>query len=115
MNSTNCRSRWLATMLLITAGGGFGALSGARAGAEPQRPPEPKNEFATVVQPLIAKYCLNCHSSKAKKGSLDLERFTSLAQVRKDLKPWQQLIEQLEAGEMPPKEKPQPTAEERKR
>ena len=34
--------------------------------------------------------------------------------VRKDLKPWQQMIEQLEAGEMPPKEKPQPTADERK-
>src|SRR5207253_2948294 len=65
--------------------------------------------------PLLQKYCLACHSAKAKKGSLDLERFTSLEQVRQDLKPWQQLVEQLEAGEMPPKGKPQPSADERTR
>src|SRR5207248_6469270 len=41
------------------------------------------------------------------------ERFASIELVRKDLKPWQQMIEMLEAGEMPPKEKPQPTAGER--
>ncbi len=72
------------------------------------------DKYASVVQPLVKKYCLDCHSTKAKKGSLDLERFASLDQVRKDLKPWQQTIEMLEAGEMPPKGKPQPTADERK-
>jgi hypothetical protein len=77
-------------------------------------PGDPKTEYATLVQPLLTKYCLNCHSTKGKKGSLDLERFASLDQVRKDLKPWQQVIEMLEADEMPPKKKPQPTAEERK-
>ncbi|MGL4551499.1 MAG: DUF1592 domain-containing protein [Gemmataceae bacterium] len=71
--------------------------------------------FAADVKPLLAKYCLSCHGAKAKKGGLDLERFTSLDQVRKDLKPWQQLIEQVEAGEMPPAGKPRPTAEESKR
>jgi hypothetical protein len=75
---------------------------------------EPKTEFTTVVLPLLQKYCLSCHSTKMRKGSLDLERFTSLHQLRKDLKPWQQMIEMLEAGEMPPKKKPQPTADERK-
>ena len=73
-----------------------------------------ENEYATVVRPLVKKYCLACHSTKVKKGSLDLERFASLDGVRKDLKPWQQTIEMLEAGEMPPKGKPQPTAQERK-
>ena len=72
-------------------------------------------DFTTTVRPLIEKYCLGCHSTKLKQGSLDLERFTTLDDIRKDLKPWQSLIEQIEAGEMPPKEKPQPTAEEKKR
>ncbi|HEY7158076.1 MAG TPA: DUF1592 domain-containing protein [Gemmataceae bacterium] len=58
---------------------------------------------------------MSCHSTKIKKGSLDLERFASFDRVRKDLKPWPQMIEMLEAGEMPPKKKPQPTAQERKR
>jgi mono/diheme cytochrome c family protein len=73
----------------------------------------PADKYAAVVQPLLKQYCLGCHSTKAKKGSLDLERFTALDLVRKDLKPWQQMIEMLEANEMPPKNKPQPTAEER--
>lgn len=72
-----------------------------------------KNEYATTIKPLLQKYCLTCHSTKAKKGSLDLERFATIAEVRKDLKRWQQVIELLEAGEMPPKNKPQPTASER--
>ena len=46
--------------------------------------------FSEAVRPLVKKYCLDCHSTKAKKGSLDLERFATLDDVRKDLKPWQQ-------------------------
>jgi hypothetical protein len=78
-----------------------------------QKPADGKIDFATI-QPLLTKYCLGCHSTKLKRGSLDLERFQTLDDIRKDLKPWQGLIEQIEAGEMPPKEKPQPTAEEKK-
>lgn len=83
--------------------------------SDKEGPANPKSEYAATIQPLVKKYCLECHSTKAKKGSLDLERFNSLEQVRKDLKPWQGLIEMIETGEMPPKSKPQPTAEERKK
>jgi hypothetical protein len=70
--------------------------------------------FAAEVRPLIVKYCLDCHSTKEMKGELDLQRFTSSTLVRKDVKPWQAMIQQLETGEMPPKDKPQPTASQRK-
>jgi hypothetical protein len=70
--------------------------------------------FAAKVRPLLAKYCLGCHSEKEQEGELDLERFTSLKKVRRDVKPWQAMIVQLETGEMPPTGKPQPTAAERK-
>ena len=73
---------------------------------------EPKLDFATVVRPILAKYCLDCHSTKAKKGSLDLERFSTESDVRKELKIWEGVIEQLSAGEMPPKEKPRPSTSE---
>jgi hypothetical protein len=68
-----------------------------------------------VVQPIVKKYCLGCHSTKLKRGSLDLERFATTDDIRKDLKPWQSMIEQIEAGEMPPKDKPQLAPEEKKR
>ncbi len=75
---------------------------------------EPADGFTATALPLVRKYCLECHSAKVKKGSLDLERFASADLVRRDVKPWQQSIEMLEAHEMPPKGKPQPTAEEQK-
>ena len=72
------------------------------------------DKYQADVLPLLKKYCLMCHSTALKKGSLDLERFATPADIHKDLKPWQNMIEQLETGEMPPKKKPQPTAEEKK-
>jgi len=66
------------------------------------------------VGPVLKEYCLRCHSTAEKEGELDLQRFTSLASVRKDVKPWQAMILQLETGEMPPKDKPQPTVAQRK-
>jgi hypothetical protein len=67
-----------------------------------------------VVRPIVQKYCLGCHSTKLKKGSLDLERIAAPIGPRKDLKVWQQVIEMLDGGEMPPKGKPQLATRERK-
>ena len=75
----------------------------------------PADNYADTIRPLVKTYCLGCHSTKAKKGSLDLEQFAAPADIRGDLKVWQAVIEQIEAGEMPPKDKPQPSAEEKKR
>ena len=75
--------------------------------------PPGNTEFKDDVRPLLQKYCLGCHSTKLKKGSLDLERFGSIEDIRKDVKPWQGMIEQIETGEMPPKDKPQPSAQEK--
>ncbi len=72
------------------------------------------DKYQADVLPLLKKYCLTCHSTALKKGSLDLERFATTADIHKDLKPWQNMIEQIETGEMPPKKKPQPTVEEKK-
>jgi hypothetical protein len=64
--------------------------------------------FKSEVRPLLAEYCLDCHSVEKQKGELNLERFDSLDALRKDVKPWQAMIEQLETGEMPPKKKAHP-------
>ncbi len=69
-------------------------------------------QFANL-QPTFQKFCFECHSSEANEGELDLQRFTSIELVRRDLKPWQAMIVQLETGEMPPKDHPQPSAEQR--
>ncbi|HEX7899764.1 MAG TPA: DUF1592 domain-containing protein [Planctomycetota bacterium] len=71
-------------------------------------------DYREQIRPLAAKYCLDCHSTKDKKGDLDLERFGTLDDIRKDTRPWLHVVENLENGEMPPKKKPQPTEAERK-
>jgi Protein of unknown function (DUF1592)/Protein of unknown function (DUF1588)/Protein of unknown function (DUF1587)/Protein of unknown function (DUF1585)/Protein of unknown function (DUF1595)/Planctomycete cytochrome C len=73
------------------------------------------DSFAAEIRPILATYCYDCHSSKAKKGGLDLEKYRTLEEIRREVKPWLQMIEQIETGEMPPKEKPQPTAEQKKK
>ena len=70
-------------------------------------------DFAREIRPLLKEFCLGCHSTEKHKGDLDLERFSSLSEVMKHPKVWQGLVEQLSLGEMPPKEKPQPTPAQR--
>jgi len=72
-----------------------------------------ESDYSRQAQPILKQYCLGCHSTEKQKGDLDLERFTSLSEVFKHPKVWQGVVEQIGLGEMPPKEKPQPSAEER--
>lgn len=104
-----------AWMMCTVAGVGLATLLAA--GTESTKPPiaDVDGEYEATVSKFLKKYCLDCHSTQLKKGDLDLQRFATFEQVRQDLEPWQHLIEQLEAGEMPPKDLPQPSAEERAR
>jgi len=70
-------------------------------------------DFQKEIRPILKDYCVACHSTEKQKGDLDLERFTSLDEVKKHPKIWQGVIEQISLGEMPPKEKPQPTSAQR--
>jgi mono/diheme cytochrome c family protein len=111
MNRTSL-DRWLLPVVALSMLGGLVWLAGV---GRADKPAEPVGVFAQDVRPLLKQHCLSCHSTKTKKGDLDLERFASLADVRQDLRVWQSVLEQLETGEMPPKKSPQPTADERKR
>src|SRR5262249_15202127 len=75
--------------------------------------PAAKDDYPTTILPLLKTYCLKCHSTKVKKGSLDLERFATSTDARKGVKAWLGVVEQVEAGEMPPKKQPQPTRAEK--
>ena len=67
--------------------------------------------FREQVRPFLESYCLRCHGTEKPKGDMNLSGFTSAESVAKDLPRWELVLEQLEAGSMPPaKAKPQPTA-----
>jgi hypothetical protein len=63
--------------------------------------------FREQIRPMLQDACLGCHSTAKQKGDLDLEAFGDVASVRRRPKVWEQVLEQVESGEMPPKkEKP---------
>ncbi len=71
--------------------------------------------YTAEVQPLLKKYCNDCHNADEFKGDLDLARFTSFAEMKKDAAVWLGVVEQMNLGEMPPKKKPQPDGAEREK
>ena len=71
------------------------------------------SRYDTEIYPLLKSYCLGCHSTEKKKGELDLERFRTLPDLRRDPETWQKVRSFVVDGEMPPEDRRQPTAEER--
>ncbi len=72
-------------------------------------------EFASEIRPILNESCMKCHSTDEQKGTLDLEQFEKLEDVRRSTRTWLKVAEMLDNGEMPPKDAPQPTAERRKK
>src|SRR5689334_12606545 len=71
--------------------------------------------FEQNVRPLLKQYCYPCHSSEKHKGDFDMESFSSVAEVKRHPKVWQDVAEKLTNSEMPPEEKPQPSPAEKER
>src|SRR5438046_5401489 len=102
-----------AAILLCLLTLGFQAADApARAGTGRNGPPGGDAAFQTRVKPLLGKYCLGCHGEK-KKGDLDLRVYTDEGSVLRDRKTFAKVAKNLQAHEMPPEKKPQPTPEER--
>ena len=69
-------------------------------------------EVPTRVRVLLEAYCCECHDSDLAKGGIRLDNLSELAQAaRLDL--FNNALEQVYSGEMPPKKGEQPTAAER--
>ncbi len=69
----------------------------------------------TEIKPIVDEFCLTCHSTKKQKGDFDLEIHASAEGMRRHPKVWQHVLGQMNDAEMPPKDKPQPTPEQREK
>ena len=63
---------------------------------------------------LLKKYCYNCHDEDVQKGNFQLDVLDKDISGGDDAEKWQFVLDQLNLGEMPPKKKKQPSAEERR-
>lgn len=71
--------------------------------------------FRQDVLPLLKTYCLGCHGEKVQEAKLDLSGFTSAESVAKGHQTWEIVLERLAAGEMPPEDAEQPSADARRK
>lgn len=69
--------------------------------------------FQERVEPFAKKYCNECHNKRLAKGELDLTKYVGDRDVTNDFRHWNNVIQFIRDGEMPPEDKPQPTLEER--
>jgi hypothetical protein len=72
--------------------------------------------YPSDVQPLIKRYCHECHSGDHTEAEIDFAGFVTLADVRRHPQTWQKVAEMLDSGQMPPQDAGrQPTDAERTR
>lgn len=69
--------------------------------------------YRTKIVPFLEAYCLDCHSGDDPKAKFDLSGYPDLDSVIRDHGHWRLVLDRLEADDMPPKKKKQPTAAER--
>jgi hypothetical protein len=65
-----------------------------------------EHRFSTEVQPFLERYCLTCHGSEKHKAGLDLSRDSTVTAVSRNARRWEQVLERLQAEEMPPEKAP---------
>lgn len=68
-----------------------------------------EKEFRDEVEPLLAKYCYDCHGEGASKGDVELDAFADYSSLAKDKRFWKRVWENLHARTMPPARKLKPT------
>ncbi len=69
-------------------------------------------EFTKSVAPILKTYCVGCHGGDKPKADLALD--TLAADFAEQGETWKMVLERVDDGTMPPKGKPQPTADERR-
>jgi hypothetical protein len=70
--------------------------------------------FREQVVPLLARYCTGCHGGARPKAALDLAALAG-GEAAGAGKAWERVLHQLEAGDMPPPDRPRPSPEELRR
>ena len=78
-----------------------------------QPPPSDSLGFSQVLRPLLDQHCFSCHNVGKVAGGINLEKYEDVGQLVEDGHIWLQVVQQIEAGQMPPDTKPALTLHER--
>lgn len=90
----------LAALLLLLVGTSSNAQDSTRT----------PGTFDKAVQPFLKMYCLHCHGSTKQEGEFRLDVSDPNFRDQDVAETWGEVLERINAGEMPPKGEPQPDA-----
>ncbi len=71
--------------------------------------------FVDEIEPLVKRYCVECHGGGKVKGDVDFTLMKTPADVDARFETWETVVELLEQNEMPPEDKEQPTQDEKQK
>ncbi|MEM6843439.1 MAG: DUF1592 domain-containing protein [Bacteroidota bacterium] len=74
---------------------------------------EPAWSFEGQIRPVLDKHCFSCHNVGKVAGGINLEKYESAGHLIKDGEVWLKVVKQVQAGQMPPADKPPITPEEK--
>jgi hypothetical protein len=111
-NGRPSSARWsLFTVALFLAGGLCRSVCAAPFPADQELNDE---VYSQQIQPLLSRYCEDCHSGEDAEAELRLEQYASLQSLRDARSTWLKVLGQLRATSMPPEDAEQPSPEERR-
>ncbi|MAT46508.1 MAG: hypothetical protein CMO35_03645 [Verrucomicrobiaceae bacterium] len=61
-----------------------------------------------AIRPFLENHCFHCHGPEKQKGKIRLDTLSPSITSNETAENWQQVLDALNAGEMPPKDEPQP-------
>ena len=67
---------------------------------------ESAKTFRTTIQPLVRKYCVECHGNETTNGGVNFESLSDISSAIAARRTWHKARKMLETGAMPPAEHP---------
>ncbi len=74
-----------------------------------------KAAFQDSIAPLLRDYCVKCHGANQQKGDRRFDRLAGTITDDNSLVDFQDILDQLNLGEMPPEESKQPSNQQRRK
>lgn len=74
---------------------------------------EPPVTFEEHIRPVLDQHCFSCHNVGKVAGGINLEKYENAGHLIDDGEIWLKVVKQVQAGQMPPDDKPSLTPEEK--
>lgn len=103
---------WRRVCLVFLAAAGWNSLVALVSADEPAAS-DLAHEYEAEIQPLLRRYCHECHGADLAEADIDLSALDEWEEVSRESQTWQRVAEMLGGSLMPPEDAPQPTEAEK--